>query len=488
MSARHTRTFKQTQGTATKRSHSLLKGPKADKKGDQKSKSGKLTSTKNKIRGVQRLLRKAGVDSKLRRSLEAKLLELQESLKKHNKEELERKFAVRYHKIRFFERIKLERRIKQLSGKAQRGHALSATEQQQIQKLKQDLQYVLHFPKGERYVSILKDAAEPEAQAKLDAERIRLKAVIKRQLAESAMLTEADEGLSLAESTAKDQSDCEGDAFFLDSGGDLSSEERLTSSALPLSPSRNKRRHADFAARVASTDVAQQAPDSIVQPAHGVPKVLHEQPAVRRQALAVKPPVQRVRSGSQADVSGPNSPLQDPQQDRPLALQSSQPSAERNARAQLMPGFLPSLRPGGSHDQSLSKGDSATQKCEDGLRQAVATLNEGAKMSAGRSAASRSQLLLQRLEQKYAKSRQQSRLDMPVRTSKRTSAQQLHDRKQPSKLAASTARLPHAHTPELPKSVGKAVVMPNVKQTSTPIATGPNPVRTRAEGGRRRRK
>lgn len=125
--------------------------------------------------------------------------------------------------IRFFERIKLERRIKQLSGKAQRGHALSATEQQQIQKLKQDLQvctswclcmqcqrhinkstclqYVLHFPKGERYVSILKDAAEPEAQAKLDAERIRLKAVIKRQLAESAMLTEADEGLSLAEST-----------------------------------------------------------------------------------------------------------------------------------------------------------------------------------------------------------------------------------------------------------------------------------------------
>lgn len=63
------------------------------------------------------------------------------------------------------------------------------------------LQYVLHFPKGERYVSILKDAAEPDAQAKLDAERIRLKAVIKHQLAESAMLTEADEGLGLAEPT-----------------------------------------------------------------------------------------------------------------------------------------------------------------------------------------------------------------------------------------------------------------------------------------------
>lgn len=61
------------------------------------------------------------------------------------------------------------------------------------------LQYVLHFPKGERYVSILKEVAEPEAQAELDAERTRLKAVIKHQLAESAMLTEADEGLGQAE-------------------------------------------------------------------------------------------------------------------------------------------------------------------------------------------------------------------------------------------------------------------------------------------------
>lgn len=63
------------------------------------------------------------------------------------------------------------------------------------------LQYVLHFPKGERYVSILKDAAEPEAQVKLDAQRARLKAVIKHQQAESAILTEADEGLGQAESS-----------------------------------------------------------------------------------------------------------------------------------------------------------------------------------------------------------------------------------------------------------------------------------------------
>ena len=61
------------------------------------------------------------------------------------------------------------------------------------------MQYVLNFPKGERYVSILKEAAEPEAQARLDAERTRLKTVIRHQLAEEAMIADADEGLGQAD-------------------------------------------------------------------------------------------------------------------------------------------------------------------------------------------------------------------------------------------------------------------------------------------------
>ena len=120
--------------------------------------------------------------------------------------------------VRFFERVKLERRIKQIEGKAHRGHVLSSEEQQQLKQHSENLQvskvtafvrlhccsvsesgahlqYVLHFPKGERYVSILKSADEPAAQEQLEAERTRLHTIIKRQLAESAMLAEADEGL-----------------------------------------------------------------------------------------------------------------------------------------------------------------------------------------------------------------------------------------------------------------------------------------------------
>ena len=44
-------------------------------------------------------------------------------------------------------------------------------------------------------MSILKDATEPAAQEKLTAERVRLKTLIEHQLAETAMLAEADEGL-----------------------------------------------------------------------------------------------------------------------------------------------------------------------------------------------------------------------------------------------------------------------------------------------------
>jgi hypothetical protein len=59
------------------------------------------------------------------------------------------------------------------------------------------IQYVLHFPRGEKYVSLLKDAPvdAPEAQAHVIAERQRLRLLVKQQLSESATVTEADEGI-----------------------------------------------------------------------------------------------------------------------------------------------------------------------------------------------------------------------------------------------------------------------------------------------------
>jgi hypothetical protein len=52
----------------------------------------------------------------------------------------------------------------------------------------------MHFPKLEKYVSLLRDAETPEAQEHLVQERQRLRLMVKQQLAEVAAVTEADEG------------------------------------------------------------------------------------------------------------------------------------------------------------------------------------------------------------------------------------------------------------------------------------------------------
>ena len=56
------------------------------------------------------------------------------------------------------------------------------------------MQYVVHFPKGEKYVSLLRNAEDTEAQRLLEAERARIRAKVQQQLADEAMITQADEG------------------------------------------------------------------------------------------------------------------------------------------------------------------------------------------------------------------------------------------------------------------------------------------------------
>ena len=57
------------------------------------------------------------------------------------------------------------------------------------------LQYVLNFPKGEKYLSVLKDAADPDAQAALEAERARLRVLVRQKIADNKMLSEVNEGV-----------------------------------------------------------------------------------------------------------------------------------------------------------------------------------------------------------------------------------------------------------------------------------------------------
>ncbi|GAB4819147.1 hypothetical protein N2152v2_006193 [Parachlorella kessleri] len=170
----------------------------SQKRGPKQKKKTKLPSIKNQIRGVQRLLAKEGLDAKVRQKQEERLKDLLLAKEQHDRAERERKYAKRYHKVRFFERVKIERHLHKLERQQKSKQQLSPEELAKLEQLREDLQYVLHFPKGEKYVSLLKEAPTPEEQQKLEAERARLRALARKQLAEAALVTEADEGRSLA--------------------------------------------------------------------------------------------------------------------------------------------------------------------------------------------------------------------------------------------------------------------------------------------------
>ena len=57
------------------------------------------------------------------------------------------------------------------------------------------LQYVVNYPKGEKYVSLLRNAEDPEAQKVLEAERKRIRAKVRQHLADIAMITQPNEGI-----------------------------------------------------------------------------------------------------------------------------------------------------------------------------------------------------------------------------------------------------------------------------------------------------
>lgn len=58
------------------------------------------------------------------------------------------------------------------------------------------MQYVVNYPKGEKYVSLLRNAEDPEAQKVLEAERKRIRAKVRQQLADIAMITQPNEGIA----------------------------------------------------------------------------------------------------------------------------------------------------------------------------------------------------------------------------------------------------------------------------------------------------
>ncbi|EEH58168.1 uncharacterized protein MICPUCDRAFT_16457, partial [Micromonas pusilla CCMP1545] len=146
----------------------------------------KKPSTKNQMRSIQRLLKREGLPEKARAE-KARQLEALDAIAEENKRaERERKLSVRYHKVKFFERVKLTRAMEKLerdNPAATRSDAVA----EELKQLKEDLHYVMHFPKGYKYVSVLKNKDEtPEAAEYLEKKRRRLRQIIKENMVKDA--------------------------------------------------------------------------------------------------------------------------------------------------------------------------------------------------------------------------------------------------------------------------------------------------------------
>ena len=123
-----------------------------------------VNKLKSSIRQAKRLLAKESIAPGVRIEAERRLAALERDLHAQQHAAKERNLASRYHKIKFFERQKLHRRIRQLRRAlhedVKEKHAKRA--RKQLHEARTLLNYVLHFPKDQRYVALYAGAhAEP---------------------------------------------------------------------------------------------------------------------------------------------------------------------------------------------------------------------------------------------------------------------------------------------------------------------------------------
>jgi len=147
-------------------------------------------SAKQRARGLERLLKRDLPDD-VRRAKEAELAVLRSEGQKSKRVQREKAFSKKYHKVKFFERQKVERRIGQLQKQIAAARDKEAL-QAQLVEAQHDLLYVRHFPRNKKYLSLF--PAEPLEEggfvAKLQA---RIRARIIRRSEAGTLDQEADD-------------------------------------------------------------------------------------------------------------------------------------------------------------------------------------------------------------------------------------------------------------------------------------------------------
>jgi len=144
------------------------------RKGKGKS-GGKAPSLKNQLRSQSRLLQKAKAAAgsassndeanKNVQEIENRIRNLEKQIQLKELAELERKYAVKYHHIKFFEKKKLmrmQKRAKRNLEDARKSgdEQVTAKLEEDLRKIEENILYVVHYPKDEKYIALFADRGD----------------------------------------------------------------------------------------------------------------------------------------------------------------------------------------------------------------------------------------------------------------------------------------------------------------------------------------
>ncbi len=121
--------------------------------------SGGLPSVRRQARALERLLKRGSLPDHVRREKQEALRQLSEKAALNKRTERERHFSKKYHKVRFFERLKVEKRIALLRKQvAEASPATRITLEEQLRESEYNMLYIKHFPRHKKYLSLFPSA------------------------------------------------------------------------------------------------------------------------------------------------------------------------------------------------------------------------------------------------------------------------------------------------------------------------------------------
>ena len=116
----------------------------------------KKQSIKNQIRNIKRYLAKKGdsIEPAIKKAQEKKLLALEAATGDKIKNQKEQKLAKKYHRVKFFEKKKVLRKIKKAERAIREKAGDASTNQKALTTARDQLTYIEYYPKDKKYVSL----------------------------------------------------------------------------------------------------------------------------------------------------------------------------------------------------------------------------------------------------------------------------------------------------------------------------------------------